>query len=278
MRIKLLTIILKHGISRIAYRTYNMIDKISSPTVSIITPCYNSSKTIAQTIESVRQQTFQDWEMLIVDDCSTDNSAQIIAEYQGQDSRIKYFKTDKPSGSPSLPRNIGIENSTGKWIAMLDSDDMWMPKKCQEQLDFALEDNYEFVYSDYEKMDWNGQRKERFVRVKERVTYKDILCVNSIPCCTAMVKRELIGDNRFKPVPIEDCCLWLDILRGGTVAHNTGKIHALYRVQKQSRSSNKLQMIAVRWRMLRNMERLGIVSSCYYLIHFLLQGLVKYIK
>ncbi len=255
-----------------------MIDKISSPSVSIITPCYNSSNTIAKTIESVRQQSFQDWEMLIIDDCSTDNSAQIIAEYQKQDSRIKYFQTDKPSGSPSLPRNIGIENAKGEWIAMLDSDDMWMPEKCQEQLDFAIKNNYGFVYSDYEKMDWGGQRAERFIRVKERASYQDMLCVNSIPCCTAMVKRELIGDNRFKPVPIEDCCLWLDLLRGGTIAYNTGKIHALYRVQMRSRSSNKLKMIVVRWKMLRSMEHLGIVQSCWYLLYFLLYGFIKYLK
>jgi glycosyltransferase involved in cell wall biosynthesis len=102
-----------------------------NPLVSIVTPCYNSQSSIAQTIESVFTQTVDDWEMIIVDDCSTDNSSTIIKDYQQKDSRIRYYKTKKSSGSPTLPRNIGIGEARGKYIAFLESDDMWLPKKLE---------------------------------------------------------------------------------------------------------------------------------------------------
>lgn len=102
--------------------------------VSVITPSYNSSAFISQTIDSVLFQTYTDWEMLIVDDCSTDDSASIIKQYSKRDARIKYLKTDLPSGSPCEPRNIGIMSAQGRYIAFLDSDDVWLPNKLEEQL------------------------------------------------------------------------------------------------------------------------------------------------
>ena len=102
--------------------------------ISIIVPCYNSERYIVQSIESVIMQTFQQWEMIIVDDCSTDNSADIIKKYEAKDFRIRYLKTNEPSGSPSIPRNIGIREARGRYIAFLDSDDIWLPKKLEEQL------------------------------------------------------------------------------------------------------------------------------------------------
>ena len=99
--------------------------------VTIVTPCYNSQQTILQTIESVIKQTYPNWEMLIVDDCSTDGTADIVKRYENIDSRIKYFKTELNSGSPSLPRNIGIDNAQGKYIAFLDADDIWLPNKLE---------------------------------------------------------------------------------------------------------------------------------------------------
>ena len=102
--------------------------------ISVITPCYNSGAYIADAIESVIAQSFVNWEMIIVDDCSSDNSAFIINQYSSKDARIKYFKTDFPSGSPTLPRNIGIKYAKGKYIAFLDSDDIWLPEKLKEQI------------------------------------------------------------------------------------------------------------------------------------------------
>ena len=116
---------------------------MSTLKVSVITPCYNAGVTIINTIESVIAQTYTDWEMLIVDDSSSDNSADVIKEYASKDSRIKYLRTEKPSGSPALPRNIGIENAVGKYIAFFDADDVWLPDKLQWQVDFLEKNGYD---------------------------------------------------------------------------------------------------------------------------------------
>lgn len=104
--------------------------------VSIVTPCYNAERYIADTIASVQAQTYTKWEMMVVDDCSTDNSAEVIKRLAREDSRIKYFKTDKPSGSPTKPRNIALDKARGEYIAFLDADDLWLPQKLEEQLAF----------------------------------------------------------------------------------------------------------------------------------------------
>ncbi len=249
-----------------------------TPLVTVITPCYNSALTIEQTIESVINQTYTNWEMLIVDDCSTDNTAEIIKKYEAQDTRIRYIRTSYPSGSPSLPRNMALDRAKGVWIALLDSDDIWLPNKLEEQLRFASINHYDFVYSNYEKMSYDGKRHNRLVRTKSHASYKDILKVNSVPCLTALIKKKAIGRIRFKDVPIEDCCFWLDILRRGISAHNTNEIHAIYREQIISRSSNKLSMISARWNLLRYVEKLEMGLSIKYMITFLVYGFFKYIK
>ena len=179
---------------------------MSTLKVSVITPCYNAGVTIINTIESVIAQTYTDWEMLIVDDSSSDNSADVIKEYASKDSRIKYLRTEKPSGSPALPRNIGIENAVGKYIAFFDADDVWLPDKLQWQVDFLEKNGYDLVYSFYEKMNWDGVRNNRVVRTRKKSIYKSLLKSNSIPCLTSIVKREAIGETRFKQISQEDFC------------------------------------------------------------------------
>lgn len=246
--------------------------------VSIITPCYNAENTIAQTIESVIAQTYMDWEMLIVDDCSTDSSPEIIKGYTAKDSRIKYFKTLNKSGSPSLPRNIGIDNAKGKYIAFLDADDLWMPDKLKRQIEFLCRGNYDLVYSYYEKMDWEGRRNSRIIRTREKTGYNDILKSNSIPCLTAIIRKDKIGDTRFKQIPQEDFCFWLDILRKGIVAHNLCEVTALYREAKTSRSANKLDMFKGYWNVIRNHQHIGLIPCCYYMITYTILGFAKYLK
>ena len=155
-------------------------------TVSIITPCYRAESTIAQTIESVIAQTFTDWEMIIVDDASDDGSARIIKEYCQKDDRIKYYRLDRPSGSPSMPRNYGIEHSNGKLIAFLDADDVWLPDKLEKQVAFLKNNHYDLVYSYYEKMSWDGKRNERVIRTSDVTTYRSLLQSNTIPFLTSV--------------------------------------------------------------------------------------------
>ncbi len=247
--------------------------------VSVIMPCYNAGLYIEQAIKSVLFQTFQNWELLVIDDCSTDNSVEIIKKYEQQDRRIKYFNTEVTSGSPALPRNIGLDNAKGKYIAFLDSDDVWLPEKLQEQLLFIEKKGYLFVYSNYEKISDVGARKKRYIQVRDCVSYKDILRSCDIPCLTTLIDKRLFKDIRFREVVKEDYVAWLEILKLKNVkAYNTGNIHALYREIPFSRSGGILNRIKNQWYVLRNVERINFILASYYLFYFGMKGLVKYLK
>lgn len=246
--------------------------------VSIITPCYNAGSYLSHTIESVLNQSYHDWEMLIVDDYSKDNSREIIEKYAANDPRIKYFRTDAPSGSPSLPRNIGIENASGKYIAFLDADDLWLPHKLEKQVRFMESNGYALSYSFYEKMDWEGNQGNRIVRTREITTYGKLLKSNSIPCLTSMIRKDVIGNARFKHIPQEDFCFWLDILKKGITAYNLNEITALYREAKNSRSANKLDMFKGYWNVIRNHQNISFIPACYDMITYTIMGFAKYLK
>lgn len=248
------------------------------PLISIITPCYNSASFIVQAMDSVLAQTFEDWEMLIADDCSTDDSAAIVQEYARQDSRIRYYRTDSPSGGPSIPRNIGLEHARGEYIAFLDSDDLWLPEKLKEQLSFLVTHKLDFVYSDYEKITWKGERKNRVIHARAVSSFWDTIESNDIPCLTVLIRSSVIGNTRFKHIPKEDYVFWLDILRQGYKAYNTGKIHALYREAKNSRSANKFKMFMQQWYVLRQIEGVKKIPAAYFLLIFSCKGLFKFLK
>lgn len=246
--------------------------------VSVITPCYNAEKFIVDCINSVLTQTYQNWELLLIDDGSTDKTLDIIQSFSKRDERIKVFTTEFPSGGPSHPRNIGLSKASGDFIAFLDADDLWLPDKLEEQIYFAEKNNLSFIYSDYEKVSLNGERKKRILKMKAHVTYTDILHHCEIPCLTVLIKRELIQKKVFREIGKEDYVLWLQILKSGCIAYNTQKVHALYRTHSTSRSSNKFQMIYQQWVVLRDFEKIPIVKASYYLSSYIIKGLIKYLK
>ena len=244
--------------------------------VSIITPCYNASAFIDISVTSVLAQTHKDWELLVVDDCSSDNSAAIIRQFAERDSRIRYLKTDKPSGSPTLPRNIGIENAKGKYISFLDSDDAWLPTKLERQMAmFEKYDDMAICFSNYEKMAESGERNNRIIRAPERVTYKQLLLGNVIGCLTAVYDMEKVGKVYFPNHSHEDYIMWLSILKQGYFARNTGTVEALYRVREHSVSSNKLKALSWQWDIYRNVEQIGLLKSGYYFAHYAYSALRK---
>lgn len=246
--------------------------------VSIITPCYNSAAYISETIQSVLNQTYKDWEMIIIDDGSSDESAEIISKFLYKDKRIKYFRTESPTGSPSFPRNIGLDKAMGKYIAFLDSDDLWLPNKLQEQIDFLERNNFNLVYSFYEKIDEEGNRDNRVIKTKLNSTYESLLKSNSIPFLTAVIRKDAIGKTRFKQIPQEDFCFWLDILKKGYTAYNLPEVTALYRVVKHSRSANKFHMFKGYWNVIRREQGLSWVESSKKLVFYIYIGLKKYIR
>lgn len=247
------------------------------PLVSIITPCYNAAQFIAETIESVLAQTYTNWEMIIVDDCSTDCSAEIINEYVAQDNRIKYYKTDKPSGGPIAPRNIALEKAQGEYIAFLDADDLFLPHKIERQLKL-FQDNIAIVFSNYEKIDKNGSRNNRIVVAPKSVSYRKLLQSGYIGCCTMMCDVSKVSNMKFSNIGQEDWAFQLDILRKGYIAVNTNTVESLYRIVENSRSSQKLKVAKGQWYVLKNVEKLTMFEAIYYFCHYAIKGTLKFFK
>ena len=248
------------------------------PLVSIITPCYNASSFISQTIESVLAQSFDDWEMLIVDDCSQDDSSVIIRNYRDKDSRIRYLRTDKPSGSPTVPRNIGIREAKGRYITFLDSDDVWLPNKLKEQLKVFSGSDVAIVFSNYEKIGFEGERTGREVIAPSIVDFQLLLKGNCLGCLTVMYDTEQTGKMFFKEIGHEDYVCWLSILKQGYKAQNTNTVTALYRIGGHSISSNKLRAMRWQWNILRYEMLLPVYKAIYYFIHYAVRAFGKTMK
>lgn len=242
---------------------------------SIITPCYNASRFLHDCIRSLIAQTYTDWELLIVDDCSTDNSADIIREYAVQDGRIRYLKTEKPSGSPVLPRNIGIKHARGRYIAFLDSDDAWMPTKLEEQMKLFEDEETCIVYSNYEKITEKGERNGRFVIAPPMVTYHRLLKGNVIGNLTGIYDTGKVGKIYCRNIPHEDYVVWLSILKQGYIARNTNTVNALYRIRKSSVSGNKKKVLLWQWNIYRNIEQLSVLKSVYYFLNYAYRAFKK---
>jgi glycosyltransferase involved in cell wall biosynthesis len=246
--------------------------------VSIITPCFNAARYIVEGIQSVRAQTYLNWEMLIVDDCSTDNSISIISEYVKKDNRIKLYKTERQSGSPVLPRNIGIQNAQGRYIAFLDSDDVWLPKKLERQIKLFDSKDTAVVFSYYEKISEGGGRGNRIISSPDIVTYKRLLKGNCIGNLTAMYDTSKTGKIFFPSIGHEDYALWLDILRVGYIARNTKTVEALYRTRKNSVSTNKIIASRWMWNIYYQYLRFSFFKSLCYFIIYLAKATVKFLK
>lgn len=246
--------------------------------VSIIMPCYNAAAFIGLAIESVVAQTYTDWELIIVDDSSSDESVSLVRRYMQSEPRIRLYITDSPSGSPTLPRNIGIRQARGRYIAFLDSDDLWLPGKLEKQLPCFSDPRVALVFSYYEKMDEAGNRARRVIKSPGEVTYKRLLLGNVIGCLTAIYDTRKVGKAYFEPVGHEDYALWLSLLRDGLIAKNTCTVEALYRVRERSVSSNKLKVMRWDWFIYYRIENLGWLPSLYYFANYAWRGLIKALK
>lgn len=236
--------------------------------VSVIMPVYNSESFLEESIDSVLNQTYPNWELLIVDDCSTDKSPDILTRYAMQDKRIRCFKTASPSGSPCLPRNLAIEAAKGRYIAFLDSDDCWLPDKLERQLSLFTKVNTGIVFSNYEKISEASKRNNRVVEAPITVDYKYLLRGNVIGCLTAVYDTTKVGKMYFIQHTHEDYILWLSILKKGFLAINTGTVEALYRVRRHSVSSNKWKVLSWQWDIYRNIEKVGLFKAMFYFIHY----------
>lgn len=243
--------------------------------VSIITPSYNSAKFIKQTADSVLAQSYKDWEMLIVDDCSTDNSVKIINQIINQDERIKLIQLNKNSGQ-AIARNTAIKQATGRYIAFLDADDLWLPEKLEQQIQFMADNNLGFTYCSYNIIDEKNNSLGVFI-TKSQITYTTMLKTCDVGCLTAIYDTDILGkvymDNVVKR---EDYGLWLKILKMSVPVKGMLEVLATYRIHKNSVSSNKIIVSKYQWKIYRDIESLGLFRSIYYFIQYAYYGIIKY--
>ena len=243
--------------------------------VSIIMPNYNSAKYVRDTINSVLNQTYQNWELLFVDDCSTDESVEIVRSFG--DERIRIFSMKK-NGGAALARNKAIDEANGRWIAFLDSDDLWIPEKLETQISFMQSNNVAFSYTDYEVIDEYNNVMSVFKPRLDVCGYKDILKHNHIGCLTVIYDSVKIGKVPMPTDAIkrEDLACWLKILKTGEKAHCLHECLAKYKVHSNSVSSNKFKMIKYQWMVYRKVEKINVFKSMYYLVCWAITGLFKY--
>lgn len=266
------------------------------PLVSIVMPAFNASATIADSIRSVLDQTHTNWELIIVDDGSTDNTREIVNPFLA-DQRIRLINGVGRSG-PARARNIGLDAATGDVVAFLDSDDQWLANKTEMQLAFMLRTGASLSYTAYWRVAPDGRTRVGEIEVPPSVTYQSMLQTNSIGCLTAMYDRKLFSDARMPDIALitkgttlhkwlkgrvghEDYAFWLKMLRS---PHARNRDHfacginestALYRLSANSLSGNKLRAAAFQWLIYRQVEKLSWPSAALNFARYTYYGLKK---
>lgn len=250
----------------------NMKEK--SEQISIIMAAYNAEKTIGVAIESVLTQSYKKWELIVIDDCSIDGTAEIVKSFS--DSRIRLIKNEKNSGV-SISRKKGLETASGEWIAVLDSDDQWAPEKLEKQIALAKETGAELLFTGSAFMDENGNMIDWQLHVPEILNYHSLLKQNLISNSSVLVKTNLyckfyaVGDNMH-----EDFAIWLRITKSGKIAYGIDEPLLTYRISNSSKSSNKVKAAKMNWNTYRYVG-LGFGKSIYYMCWYTVKGLQKYL-
>ncbi|VBB09405.1 nucleotide-diphospho-sugar transferases [Lucifera butyrica] len=238
-----------------------------SDLVSIITPLYNSEAFIAGTIESVRRQTYRHWEMLIIDDGSADNGPEIVEMVQRQEPRIRLFRL-KDNWGGAVARNWGIREAKGRYVAFLDSDDLWHPEKLGEQIRFMQMNHYPFTFTEYDLINEKGDLLNRRICCPETLNYAEQLKYNHLGCLTAIYDACELGKVLMPEIrKRQDYALWLQILKKCGRGYGLQKSLAYYRLRSHSVSANKLELIKWNWRLYREVEQFSRLKSCYYVFH-----------
>ena len=242
--------------------------------VSIIVPMYNAEKFIVKTIESVLSQTYENWEMLIMNDVSTDNSLAVVNEFAKKDDRIQVVNTEKNMGVVK-GRNHLIDLANGKYIAFLDADDYWHSQKLEKKIKFMKEKNASISCTEYTRVRENGEKINEIV-IKPEISYTDMLKNNYLGCLTVMYDVEKVGKRYFKELEKnEDYVLWLEIVKDVKTIYGLKENLAYYRVLDNSRSSNKSKTAKVRWEIYRKIEKLPLLKSIYYFMHYAVRAVLK---
>lgn len=247
------------------------------PLVSIITPSYNSEDFISQTIHSIINQTYSNWELLITDDCSSDSTVKVINSFIQSDKRIKLFVSNHNSGA-GVARNNSIKHAQGKFIAFCDSDDQWLPKKLEKQIAFMQENDLQFSYSSYKVCNEEDKIVGSVICPKE-ITFRKMLKNCYVGCLTAIYDCEKLGKMYMSKIRNrQDWVLWLNILKNSGPAMGLTEPLAIYKERSSSISSNKLKQFKFNWNVYRKELGYNSIVSTLFIISFLFHYAVKKIK
>lgn len=249
--------------------------------ISIVIPVYNAEKYLNDTLKTIQNQTYDNWEAIFVDDCSTDNSLSVLKSFSASDSRIKYFKMNHNRWNPCYPRNFGIDKSKGRYLCFIDADDQWDYNKLEVQMKYMKEKDIAFSYHSYEFANEECIPMGKKVIAKETLTYHQCLKNNIISTITVMfdlkkMDKELIKMPDLKYV--EDTATWWKILRNGFIAYGIPKVFSYYRQVEKSNSSNKLKTLKYLWKVYREEEHLNVLLASYYFFMKNMHALLRRIK
>lgn len=242
--------------------------------ISIVIPVYNAEKYISYTIESVIKQSYSNWELILVNDCSPDNSVEVIKKYLSK--KVRLINMPVNSGV-SKARNEGVKNAKGSYIAFLDADDMWARDKLEKQIEVVKKNNnVGIVYTGSKFVDENNNEFDYILNVPTRINYKELLKQNVISCSSVLIKKEFILKYKFQNDNMhEDYAVWLQLLRDGVAAIGINEPLLLYRILNNSKSSNKIKAAKMNYRVYKFMK-LNIFKRIYYMFIYAFRGIRKY--
>ena len=254
---------------------------MENPLVSIITPSFNSEKFIKETIQSVQNQTYQNWEMIIMDDASTDKTVAIAKQFADKDQRIKIYKLEKNSGT-GIARNTALEKTSGQYISFLDADDLWKPEKLNKQINFLINNNLPFTFSFYDCIDEQGKSLNKRVEAPLNLSYRQLFFCNYIGNLTGIYDVNYFGKIRISSIrKRQDWMLWLTILKKIKVAQVVPESLAYYRIRENSISASKFDLLKHNFAVYRTFHGFNFIVSLICMIGFLFTQLVlkpTYIK
>ncbi len=245
-------------------------------TVSVIMPAYNAGKYIEEAIRSVMAQTLTDWELLVLDDGSTDDTCALAAALAAEDPRIRLLPNERNMGV-ARTRNRGFDLCRGRYVALLDSDDVWLPEKLERQIALLEKTGADFTYCSYAIMDEKGDRAKADYLVPEQVSFESLLRENCIGCSAVLLRRECLREHRFTPdFYHEDYVLWLELTRAGFRGVGCTQVLARWRYIAGSRSFDKKNAAMNRWRIYRDCLKLPLWKSAWVFCGYVTASLKKY--
>lgn len=242
--------------------------------VTIVMPAYRAAQWLPGAVRSVQAQTFREWELLIVEDRSPDATHAVATALAAEEPRIRVLVNAREQG-PAGARTTGIAAARGRFLAFLDSDDLWMPTKLERQLADLRATGGGFSFTAYRRIDESGTRVGRLVEVPRELDHRRLLGNTAIVTSSVLLDRERVGRVVPRPTYHDDFVLWLDLLRGGGVAHGLNEDLIRYRIAGGSYSRNKFRMAWHVWRTYRDIEGLGIGTSLGHFLGYAVRGVRK---